>query len=642
VSPVPARRAARGTDPIVYRIAPSDPHAHLFSVAMTIAEPAPEGQRVALPAWIPGSYMIREFARHVVALSARDARGALRVDKLDKHTWRVAPSPGPVVVEYTVYAWDLSVRAAHLDATHGFANPTSVCLRAIGQESRPCTVDLEPPPASVARGWRVATTLPEAGARRGGFGRYRAADYDALADHPIEMGTFELARFEAGGAEHEIAVTGRSDVDLDRLARDLAPVCAAQAALFEPRSKRAPFDRYLFLTTAVGDGYGGLEHRDSTALLCGRNDLPWRGMAVAGDGYRTFLGLASHEYFHAWHVKRIKPAAFVPYDFDRETCTRLLWVFEGFTSYYDDLMLVRAGVVSRADYLKSLARTICLVQRAPGRTVQSVADSSFDAWIKYYRQDENSPNAIVSYYAKGALVALSIDLAVRARTGGRASLDDAMRAMWTRYGRDFYAPDGGPGPRQSGLAEDAFPGLLREATGVSLGPQLSRWVDGTDELPLARLLAPFGVTLTLAAADASPSLGVRTATRGADLAIATAYSGGAAQRAGLSAGDTIVAVDGLRVDEKSLKALLARRRPGDVVAIHAFRRDELMRFEATLDTPSRSEARLVEAPGDNALRRGWLGAASDPIEAAARPRTGARPSRAARCRSGSRSSAGRR
>jgi predicted metalloprotease with PDZ domain len=607
VSPAPTPRIARGTDPVLYRIAPSDPHAHLFTVAMTIATPALEGQRLALPAWIPGSYMIREFARHVVALAARDVRGPLRVDKLDKHTWRVAPANGPIVVEYTVYAWDLSVRAAHLDATHGFLNATSVCLRVVGQESRPCTVELEPPPASVARGWKVATTLPEAGAKRGGFGRYRAADYDALADHPVEMGTFELARFEAGGAEHEIAVTGRTDVDLERLVRDLAPVCAAQSALFEPRTKRAPFERYLFLTTAVGDGYGGLEHRDSTALLCGRNDLPWRGMAAAGDGYRTFLGLASHEYFHAWHVKRIKPAAFVPHDFDREAYTRLLWIFEGFTSYYDDLMLVRAGTIPRADYLKALARTISLVQRAPGRTVQSVADSSFDAWIKYYRQDENSPNAIVSYYAKGSLVALAIDLAVRARTQGRASLDDAMRLMWRRYGRDFYAPGGGPGAAQSGLREDGFPVLLREATGVSLGAQLARWVDGTDELPLARLLAPLGIALTFAPADAAPSLGVRTTTKGGELAIATAYTGGAAQRAGLSAGDVLVAVDGLRVDEKSLKALLSRRRAGHAVEVHAFRRDELLRVAATLDAPPRSEATLRAGTAENALRRGWLG-----------------------------------
>ena len=602
MSPAPARRATRDADPILYRIAPSDPHAHLFTVAMTIAHPDPEGQRLALPAWIPGSYMIREFARHVVALSARDARGVLRADKLDKHTWRIGRTPGPLTVEYTVYAWDLSVRAAHLDAGHAFLNPTSVCLRVVGQESRPCTVVLEPPPADVARGWRVATTLPEAGARRGGFGRYRAADYDALADHPIEMGTFALARFDAAGASHEIAVTGRTDVDLDRLVRDLAPVCAAQAALFEPRTRRAPFERYLFLATAVGDGYGGLEHRDSTALLCARNDLPWRGMGAAGDGYRTFLGLASHEYFHAWHVKRIKPAAFVPYDFDREAYTRLLWVFEGFTSYYDDLMLVRAGAITRADYLKALARTMSLVERAPGRSVQSVADSSFDAWIKYYRQDENSPNAGVSYYAKGALVALAIDLAVRAKTGGRASLDDALRLMWRRHGRDALAPGGAPGLPEDGVAE-----LLREATGVALGPSLARWVDGTEPLPLARLLAPFGVSLAWSAPEPSPALGVRLAPRAGELAIGTAYTGGAAQRAGLSSGDVLVAVDGLRVDEKALKALLARRRAGEVVAVHAFRRDELMRVEVTLDAPSRTEAALAAGPDDNALRRAWLG-----------------------------------
>ena len=602
-----SRTTARPAETAAYRIAPADPHAHRFEVTLTVAEPSAEGQRFALPAWIPGSYMIREFARHVIAVEARDRDGPVRIEKVDKHTWAAARATGPLVLAYTVYAWDLSVRAAHLDAGHAFFNPTSLCLRVIGQEDRPCTIDLEPPPESVARDWKVATTLPQAGAARGGFGRYRAADYDALADHPVEMGDFVLARFEAGGATHEIAVTGRSDVDLDRLVKDLTPVCAAQAALFEPETGRAPFDRYLFLTTAVGDGYGGLEHRDSTALLCARDDLPWRGMAQATDGYRTFLGLASHEYFHAWHVKRIKPAAFVPYDFDREAYTRLLWIFEGFTSYYDDLMLVRAGVITPAQYLKQLARTISQVQRAPGRAVQSVAESSFDAWLKYYRQDEHSPNAIVSYYAKGALVALAIDLAVRAKSGGGACLDDAMRLMWQRYGRDFYTRDGGPGVRQAGLPEDGFAALLREATGVSLGKTLTRWVDGTDELPLARLLAPVGITLRFDPAEPGPSLGVRTQARAGEVSIATAYVGGAAHRAGLSAGDVLVACDGLRVDDKSLRALLARRRPGDTIEVHAFRRDELMRIGVTLDASPATEASLACAPRQNALRRDWLG-----------------------------------
>ena len=611
-------RAAAG-EPISYRIAAADPHAHLFEVTLRVGEPDADGQRLALPAWIPGSYMIREFARHIVSISARCGTRPVRISKIDKHTWLAEAVAEPLIVEYTVYAWDLSVRAAHLDATHGFLNASSVCLRVIGQEARPCTVDLVAPPASIGRDWRVATTLPEDGAKRHGFGRYRAADYDALIDHPIEMGRFAIASFEAGGAEHEIAVTGRSDVDLERLTRDLAPLCAAQAALFEPITQRAPFDRYLFLTTAVGEGYGGLEHRDSTALLCGRSDLPFAGMRNQSEGYRGFLGLASHEYFHAWHVKRIKPAAFVRYDLDQEVYTRLLWIFEGFTSYYDDLMLVRSGLISQDDYLTLLARTISGVLRGPGRQVQSVAESSFDAWVKYYRQDENSPNSVVSYYAKGALVALAIDLAVRARTNGQASLDDAMRLLWQRYGTGFYSSQGGPGPAQSGLAEDGFAAVLREATGVSLGAALNRWVEGTDDLPLAKLLAPLGVTLKLAAPDLSPSLGVRLATRSGDLAIASAYSGGAAQRAGMSAGDLLVACDGLRVDEKALKGLLLRRKPGETVVLHAFRRDELMRFEVKLDAPAASEAALVATDGPNTLREDWLSVVSRKARARPRP-----------------------
>ena len=606
-SPTAAAESVQGADVVIYRIVPIDPAAHVFEVTLNVTHPDPQGQRFALPAWIPGSYMIREFARHIVTLAASDRRGPVRIGKLDKHTWEAAASSGPLSVTYRVYAWDLSVRAAHLDETHGFFNATSLCLRVIGQEHLPCTVDLEPPAGGVGRDWRVATTLPEAGARRGGFGRYRAADYDALADHPVEIGRFVLGRFEAAGATHEIAITGRTDVDLDRLTRDLAPVCAAHASLFEPESGKAPFERYVFLTTAVGDGYGGLEHRDSTALLCGRNDLPWPGMDGTTEGYRNFLGLASHEYFHAWHVKRIKPAAFVPHDFDREAYTRLLWIFEGFTSYYDDLMLLRAGVIRQADYLKALARTISTVARGPGRSVQSVAESSFDAWVKYYRQDENSPNAIVSYYAKGALVALAIDLAVRTRSDGRASLDDVMRLLWARYGRSFYCPQGGASPGASGLAETGFADLLHEATGVKLTAPLARWVEGTVELPLARLLAPFGLTLSLQPADPSPSLGIRTAMRGGELTITTAYTGGAAHRAGLSAGDLLIACDGLRVDEKSLKALLGRRRAGQTVVVHAFRRDELVQVSATLDPPARTEAVLTLQPRGSRLRRGWLG-----------------------------------
>jgi predicted metalloprotease with PDZ domain len=604
---VTARRSLPLASPITYRIVPVDPHAHLFEVHLTIAEPAPAGQRLALATWIPGSYMIREFARNVVSIGARSGRRRIRLLKLDKCTWQAAATAGPLEIDYRVYAWDLSVRAAHLDGTHGFFNGSSVFLQVIGQERRPCTVDIEPPAGAAFSRWRVATTLPEAGARRHGFGRYRAADYDALLDHPVEMGEFQLAAFDAAGARHEVVVTGRCDVDLQRLCDDLKPVCRVQASLFEPRTRRAPFQRYLFLTMAVGEGYGGLEHRDSTALLCSRNDLPYPGMKEATDGYRTFLGLASHEYFHAWHVKRIKPAAFVPYDLTRENHTRLLWIFEGFTSYYDDLMLVRAGAIDADTYLRQLARTVSGVLRTPGRHLQSVADSSFDAWTKYYRQDENAPNAIVSYYTKGSLVACALDLAVRARTRGRRSLDDAMRLLWQRYGRRFYAADGGPGDTQSGLSEDGFVGLLRDATGVDLAREVAEWAEGTADLPLASLLEPFGVTLSLAPAEGVAALGIRVATRGAELVVTHALADGTGARAGLSAADVLVACDGLRVSESSLKALLTRRRPGERLRLHAFRRDELMEFDVRLDEPARTEVTLRRRPGRHALRLGWLG-----------------------------------
>src|SRR5690606_24032778 len=256
-------------------------------------------------------------------------------EKIDKHRWRARPRAGRLRLRYRVYAWDLSVRGAHFDESHAFFNGTGVFLRVDDHASAPCRVRLAPPPR--AADGRVRPAAPRAGARAWGFGDYLAADHDELIDHPVEMGVFETAGFEAGGARHEIVVTGRHDGDLGRFAQDLQHICATQARLFEPRTGRTPVDRYLFLLTLVGDGYGGLEHRASTALIASRNDMPRHGLEAPDDGYRRLLRLASHEYFHTWNVKRIKPAAFAPYRLGAESHTRLLWVVEGFTSYYDDL-----------------------------------------------------------------------------------------------------------------------------------------------------------------------------------------------------------------------------------------------------------------------------------------------------------------
>ncbi|MGE5336595.1 MAG: M61 family metallopeptidase, partial [Gemmatimonadota bacterium] len=561
-----------------YAIRPAHPGAHLFHVTVTVDDPDPAGQRFLMPAWSPGSYMIREFARHVVRLTALAADRKVRVDKLDKHTWRCAPVPGPLTVAYEVYAWDLSVRAAHLDETHGFFNGPCVFLLPLGREHERCEVDILPPAGRKYAGWKVATGLaPARGSRRGGFGTYVARNYDELIDCPVEMGSFIHATFDVLGTPHDIAITGRvPQLDIKRLIADLARVCETQIRLFEPRTKKAPFARYAFLTHALGEGHGGLEHRNSTALICRRDGLPHKGLKDSTEGYRTFLGLASHEYFHSWNVKRIRPAAFVPYDLTQENYTRLLWMFEGFTSYYDDLLLARAGLLTDKQYLDTLAQTMTTVTQRSGRLKQSLADSSFDAWIKYYRQDDNAPNSVVSYYQKGSLVALALDLTIRTASRGRKSLDDVMRLLWTRWRN---SPEVYPGVEEDEIIEAA-----ETATDLKLARAIREWTDGTRDPDFAALLAPFGVACERRPALDQPHfalLGITTNGR-TECRVTNVFDGSAAQDAGLAGGDVLVALDGLRISPANLDRLLTRYQPGDLVELLAFRRDELMRFDLRL------------------------------------------------------------
>ena len=571
---------------IAYSIVGRDLAAHLFHVTLTVDAPAPDGQIFALPAWIPGSYMIREFSRNIVRISAESNGEPVELTKLDKHSWKAAPPkgglndrPAPLTLHYEVYAWDLSVRAAHLDQTHAFFNGTSVFLRVLGQEDQPHVVDIQRPDHAAAQTWRVATSLPELKAKRYGFGTYIAANYDELIDHPVEQGDFALATFKAHGIPHDIVISGRvPNLDLARLSADLKRICETQIAFFEPKSKQAPMDRYVFMTLAVGDGYGGLEHRASTALICARADLPSTTATSKdiSDGYLQYLGLCSHEYFHTWNVKRIKPAAFAPYNLQVENYSPLLWLFEGFTSYYDDLMLVRAGVIAEPAYFKLLGKTIGSVLRGSGRTKQSVADSSFDAWGKYYRQDENAPNAIISYYTKGSLIGLALDLSIRAKTGGKKSLDDVMRALWERYGRDFYQGGG------RGVTPAEVEALFDEISGGRFKPFFDKYIRGTEDVPLAKLLAPFGVKYADERKSSKPSLDANIGRDGNDCKLSSVHENGAAHLAGLSAGDLLVAIDGLRVTATNLETLLSRYGVGSNIEVHAFRRDELMTFSVAL------------------------------------------------------------
>jgi len=605
----------KNTTPIRYRIVPRDPEAHLFEIRCTVAAPDAAGQRFALPAWIPGSYLIRDFARHVLSVRASSGRRSVAIDKIDKDTWQAAPCAGPLSVTIEVYAFDLSVRGAHLDTTHGFFNGTSVFLRALGAQALPCEVEIVPPRGARYRRWRVATTLMRTAAPAWGFGTYAAADYDELIDHPVEMGTFAVGTFRAGGVPHDIAITGRHDADMERLCRDLGRLCNWHIDLF---GAPPPMKRYLFLVTALGEGYGGLEHRACTALLCARDDLPRPGMKEVTESYRGFLGLCSHEYFHAWNVKRIRPAAFAPCDLQRENYTTLLWAFEGITSYYDDLALVRSGLISAEDYLELIGRNVTSLLRTGGRLRQSVAEASFDAWIKYYRQDENSPNALVSYYLKGSLVALCLDLLVRERTRGRKSLDDIMRALWQRHG------DPGIGVEESGWER-----LAEEVTGLRLRAFFDRALRSTEELPLAPALASVGVDLHLRQAEspndrggkpparrAPPraSLGARTAEDAAGVRLTHVLDGGSAQRAGLAPGDVVLALDGLRVNARTLDAQLQRLGPDGQARVHAFRRDELL--ECTLQLqPAATDTCHLGVRTDPAARRRrarWLGSGEAP------------------------------
>ncbi|MBI2744020.1 MAG: M61 family metallopeptidase [Burkholderiales bacterium] len=515
-----------------YQVQAADLHSHLYRVTLTIPQPSAD-QRVALPVWIPGSYLVREFSKNLQQLQARQGRRVLSIDQLDKCSWQIACDPEqPLELSYEIYALDNSVRTAWLDNTRGFFNGTSLCLRVEGQEDAPH--DLSLLAGAAPAHWTVATSLPVIKTDKRGFGHYRAANYDELADCPFELGAFWSGDFKAGGVNHRFIVAGAPpSFDGTRLLADAQRICDTAIRFWHAggqatgRSGKPPFASYLFMLNATDDGYGGLEHRNSTALICARRDLP-RTESKPGDGYTTLLGLISHEYFHSWNVKRLRPAEFARYDYRTENYTELLWFFEGFTSYYDDLLLRRAGLLDDAGYLRLLNKSINQLQQTPGRLIQSVAQASFDAWVKYYRVDENTPNATVSYYGKGALVALCLDLTLRAE--GPHTLDDVMRALWLRC-------KAGP------MAESDLLAVLQDLSGRSWSRELKRWVHGTAELPLRELLEQHGVTIHEEPAQLAQRLGLRVSESGGSIQVKTVLRGGAAEQAGFAAGDEWLGVE---------------------------------------------------------------------------------------------------
>ena len=593
----------RANEPAVhYRVEVANLHAHLFAITLTVAQPAQQ-QALRLPVWIPGSYLVREFAKNLQSLKARQGRRTVAAQHTDKATWVLECSPDqPLEVRYEVYANDASVRTAWLDAARGFFNGTSVCLQVDGQQDAPHTLELVA--GTGMEDWSVATGLEAVKINKRGFGSYRAANYDTLVDCPVEMGPFWSGSFTACGIPHRFVVAGApASFDGTKLLADTQAICETEIRFWHGeaiknhsglRSKHGgqspiPFKNYVFMLNAVADGYGGLEHRNSTALIGKRADLPRLPRTTLAptthkqpEGYTTLLGLISHEYFHTWNVKRLRPAELTNYDYTQENYTELLWFFEGFTSYYDDLLLRRAGLIDNATYLKLLTKTINGVAQTPGRKVQSVAQASFDAWIKYYRQDENTPNATVSYYTKGSLVGLCLDLTLRAE--GKTTLDAVMRGLWARC-------QGGPMTEQDLLA------VVEGLSGRSYATELAQWVHSTKDLPVAALLEQHGIQVHPEPDQVAQQLGLRVK-EGGGLFIQHVLRGGPSEKAGFASGDEWLAVqpDGMdahgawrlqTLDDFTLYAGNAKK----ITAIIA--RDKcLQRLELTLPKPSLDAVRL--------------------------------------------------
>ncbi len=572
-----------------FRVSMPEPHSHLFHVEMEVDRPGPEVV-LAMPVWTPGSYLVREFARHLEGIAAEDGSGRrLPLSRLDKHRFRVAAGAAERLrVTYRVYANELTVRTCHLDGQHGYFNGAALFLYAEGRLREPCQLEIVPP-----EGWGVATALD------GGPSGLMARDYDELVDSPVEIGTHRSASFMAMGKPHSLAVTGRGNVDLPGFAEDLRRVVEAAGSLLGP----LPYDRYLFIVHLTEKRKGGLEHARSTTLNVQRMGFHPR------EAYEDILSLAAHEHFHAWNAKRLRPAALSPYDYAREQYTGLLWWFEGVTSYYDRLLLLRARLCQPPAYLKHLGEELTALQRTPGARKMSLEEASLTAWVKYYRPDENTPNSAVSYYLKGATVALHLDLTLR--RAGR-SLDELLRLLVERHAADGLPEDGveravaemlGKGPARAffdGHVRGAEPLLPDLGTvGLKVGRRAQQSFDDKGGTPPRKNGKPPAGWL---GADIPP---------GPKLLVGPVQEGSPAHRAGVYAGDEIVAESGFRVDRTALWDRLGERGPQGRLYLTIFRKDELLEVTVPLgETPLDTlwvEPDAHAGPAERAAYEAWSG-----------------------------------
>ncbi|OOZ39677.1 M61 family metallopeptidase [Solemya elarraichensis gill symbiont] len=519
----------------------------------------------------------------------------LPVTKLDKQTWLVDCAQGELVIEYWVYANDLSVRGAFIDSSLLFFNGTSLFLRPIDLDVESCRVHISRLQDVCCSNWKIATTLPKIATDSDGYGEYQAESYERLIDTPFTVADFDSYEFNVSDVPHRMVFCGRHTGDLERIERDLPPILEEHIALFG----ELPVEQYLFMTTVTGNGYGGLEHADSTALICSRKELPAHGDEAVNEDYQRYLGLCSHEYFHLWNVKRIKPAVMQQPDLGHEVYTPQLWSYEGITSYYDELALLRSGSIEIVSYLKQIAKVVTRVMRGTGREVQSIAESSFDAWTKFYKQDENAPNAIVSYYAKGSLVAFGLDMELRLQSEDNCSLDDVMRRLWQEYGS-----------KGRGTDDDSIEEICISLVGEGISSFFKLYVRGTAELPLERWFAAVGISSRMRpksgdgddgsasssqpdeAASAKVSLDAVVAEHPAGVLLNVLYQDGLAQRAGFAAKDLLVAVDGYQVSKSNVDAVVAALPLQQSVKLHAFRDGVMLELDVVTEPTRQSTCDL--------------------------------------------------
>ncbi|WXU00878.1 MAG: hypothetical protein Ctma_1613 [Catillopecten margaritatus gill symbiont] len=574
---------------INYQITPKNVNAHIFEVQLTLENPNPLGQVFSLPNWIPGSYLIRDFAKHIISIQAQSSGKSIEIKKQDKNHWITQPCANSIELIYEIYAYDLSVRCAYLTNQRAFFNGSSVFLQAVGFDDVPCEVDIHYPTDAVLGQWSCATTLTLKSKQQSSE-IYTAENYSDLIDHPVEMADFTRFEFSVNNIPHAMTITGEHSTDIARLQPDLQRICQHHIDFF---GGNIPFDNYLFLTLATTQDYGGLEHKKSTSLICSRKELPIASKPNITPEYTRFLALCSHEYFHAWWIKTIKPASFHNLDMSGENYTEQLWIFEGFTSYYDELSLLRAELLSIEQYLTLFAQTITKVQQGCGRYKQSLADSSFDAWTKFYQQDENAPNAIVSYYTKGAMLAFVLDIEIRKRTNGTHSLDSVMRAIWKEY-------------QAIGLENDTVQKVVEHLTQSDFSAFFDQYLYNVNDLPLKEAFDYIGINCEFIHKKndlLNFGLGIDKTQKYAT--ITHILDNSCVQNAGLYVRDKILSMDNIKVESKELAKAFDACNQGDVIRIGLLRDELPLEIDLSIKLSEKSHCVLMveNNPSQETLKR---------------------------------------